>query len=229
MNSIPCAGEKDPGANLNLTLQIVGKSDVQNKLLASFLEEILAIPCERYRDIRLPGEPRHPAAPPLFLLVDCQGRENIDPWAEYDLNAAAGKERCFLALYNVHPDVGIEARAVDSGVHGIFYNQESISQLPKGLRAILKGELWFSRNVLANLLRSSKTIVSTKPGTDNNLTHREKEILTQIVVGATNQEISEAFLISSHTVKSHIYSIYKKIRVNNRFQASLWAVSHFEN
>ena len=62
-----------------------------------------------------------------------------------------------------------------------------------------------------------------KPG---KLTQRETEILTLVASGYTNKAISDDFRISPHTVKTHIRNIYKKINVNNRFQAVLWAVTY---
>jgi LuxR family transcriptional regulator of csgAB operon len=58
------------------------------------------------------------------------------------------------------------------------------------------------------------------------LTPREVEILAMVAVGAKNEEIAEKLHISPHTVKTHIYNIFKKIDVPNRLQAALWAASN---
>jgi DNA-binding CsgD family transcriptional regulator len=58
------------------------------------------------------------------------------------------------------------------------------------------------------------------------LTPREVEILAMVAVGAKNEEIAEKLYISPHTVKTHIYNIFKKIDVPNRLQAALWAASN---
>jgi len=47
-----------------------------------------------------------------------------------------------------------------------------------------------------------------------------------IADGESNEEIADRLFISSHTVKSHLYRIYKKIEVPNRLQAALWAVKN---
>ena len=54
------------------------------------------------------------------------------------------------------------------------------------------------------------------------LTNREREILFKIAEGASNQDISDDLFISLHTVKTHVYHIFRKIGVKNRVEASLW-------
>ena len=55
------------------------------------------------------------------------------------------------------------------------------------------------------------------------LTRREMEILSVLKSGAKNEEIATKLFISPHTVKTHLYTIYRKIQVNNRLQAVIWA------
>ena len=58
------------------------------------------------------------------------------------------------------------------------------------------------------------------------LTQRERQILLMISVGLTNQEVADKSFISLHTVKAHLYNIFKKINVPNRLQAALWATKN---
>jgi DNA-binding CsgD family transcriptional regulator/ArsR family metal-binding transcriptional regulator len=58
------------------------------------------------------------------------------------------------------------------------------------------------------------------------LTNREIQVLRRLSQGATNKEISLDLHISEHTVKSHVIHIFNKLAVNDRTQASVWAVSH---
>jgi DNA-binding CsgD family transcriptional regulator len=55
------------------------------------------------------------------------------------------------------------------------------------------------------------------------LTPREVEILSMVAIGLSNQQVSDKFCISHHTVKRHLYNIFRKINVPNRLQAALWS------
>ena len=54
-----------------------------------------------------------------------------------------------------------------------------------------------------------------------NFTKREIEVLYQLLLAKENKEISKALCISEHTTKAHLASIYKKLEVSNRMQATL--------
>ncbi len=52
-------------------------------------------------------------------------------------------------------------------------------------------------------------------------TERELEVLYWLIMGLTNKEIAKKLVISNHTIKAHVASIYKKIGVSNRVQAAI--------
>ena len=58
------------------------------------------------------------------------------------------------------------------------------------------------------------------------LTQREKEVLDLLIKGFSNHKIAKQLIISVHTVKAHIESIYRKFRVHNKVQAAIYAVYH---
>jgi ligand-binding sensor domain-containing protein/DNA-binding CsgD family transcriptional regulator len=51
-----------------------------------------------------------------------------------------------------------------------------------------------------------------------NLTKREQEIIVLVLAGKTNKDIEKELFISLKTVKTHLYNIYRKLRVQNRLQ-----------
>lgn len=58
------------------------------------------------------------------------------------------------------------------------------------------------------------------------MTSREMDILKLLTKGYSNKEIAGELLISEKTVKNHITSIFRKIKVDDRTQAVLYAVKH---
>jgi DNA-binding CsgD family transcriptional regulator len=50
------------------------------------------------------------------------------------------------------------------------------------------------------------------------ISKREQDILRQILDGKTNREIEEKLFISYHTVKNHVYNLYQKLGVKNRYE-----------
>ncbi len=58
------------------------------------------------------------------------------------------------------------------------------------------------------------------------LTEREAEVLDQIASGSENKQIARTLSISDQTVKNHITSILRKLQVNDRTQAVVYAYKH---
>lgn len=56
------------------------------------------------------------------------------------------------------------------------------------------------------------------------ITNREKEILVHLAKGQTNKEISQDLSLSPSTVRNHISSIFAKLKISNRSQATAIAI-----
>ena len=86
------------------------------------------------------------------------------------------------------------------------------------MEAILRRCQWQNENTKKN-----DVVINT----DNEieaLTSREKEVLGLVAKGATNQDIAEKLFVRDVTVKTHLNSIFKKLKVTNRTQAVLLAM-----
>ena len=59
---------------------------------------------------------------------------------------------------------------------------------------------------------------------DHNLTARESEILECLLGGDSNKSIARRLEITESTVKIHMKSLLRKINVQNRTQAAIWAM-----
>lgn len=56
------------------------------------------------------------------------------------------------------------------------------------------------------------------------LTSKEKEVLQMVAKGESNKQIAEKMFVKEVTVKTHLNSIFKKLKVANRTQAVLIAM-----
>ncbi len=208
------------------TIQIVSARKLQCDLMANYLTVTTGVVCKIASD---PGaisiNPQEPENTTLVLL-DCPER---DPVKYFMALAVAGRRilsKCLVALFNVRPGLGIEERAVSWGIRGFFYETDSVDQMIKGIQTLFKGEMWLSRDIMAKCIQSQRSTGESSKKDVIFLTQRELEILSMVVSGATNEEIAARICISPHTVKTHIYNIFKKISVPNRLQAALWAAKN---
>lgn len=109
---------------------------------------------------------------------------------------------------------------------GVFYRSDSLPLICKGLSLLCKGQPWMTRSLMARLLENYRHRQLNLYRPTCGLTHREVKILGLLVIGASRTQIAEHFFVSEHTVKSHLYNIFKKIGVHTSSQAADWARAH---
>jgi len=94
------------------------------------------------------------------------------------------------------------------------------------LQAFLNGELWYCHKAISRYIKQNAARTLVQQDQNEPLTPREKEVLRFLITGESNTDIADKLHLSIHTVKTHIYNLYKKIDVPNRLQAVLWAAQH---
>lgn len=205
---------------------IAGQLRLQNTLLARYIEEKSGVKCGCKPTSEIFPIPKSKIRQKSLILWDCLNSNMDDLWSCLFAGTTSNIGDCFVALFNVPHGLGIENRAVKYDVRGIFYENDPPEILAKGVQALLNGELWYSRQILTQHFLDSRGAARLSQKIKTSLTPREKEILAMIASGATNDDIVKELCISLHTVKTHIYNIYKKVKVSNRIQAALWATRH---
>ena len=87
------------------------------------------------------------------------------------------------------------------------------------IEAILRRSKWQTEKTNTSLDISIKPEGDIEP-----LTEREKEVLSLVAKGASNQDIAKKLFVRDVTVKTHMNTIFKKLKVTNRTQAVLLAL-----
>lgn len=211
----------------NCQIRIFGPQILQNELLAEYVAKETGYACEHCKDIDLTRVLNIHKNGRSLILWDCMGKAVSTLWTELGIGLGEAQLQGYMALFNVSHliDIQVEKEILKRGIRGIFPQDCPRPVFVKGIKSILAGELWFSRKAMTQLLLEQKGAAAGL-GMAAPLTTREKEILFCIASGASNDEISCDLNISPHTVKSHVYNIYKKINVPNRLQAALWAAKN---
>jgi len=136
-----------------------------------------------------------------------------------DPNAPRNALRCFAA-----------------GADGCLMKDMSGAAMASCLRLVTLGERVFPSSLMPSL--ASDVAVGSSAGwrkpSVNNLADpdntkfsaRELEILTYVAAGQSNKEIAHHTDLTEATVKVYMRNILRRLRVNNRTQAAIWALRH---
>ena len=109
-------------------------------------------------------------------------------------------------------------------------------ELVRVTRQVAEGQYLINDSVLSKPVVASRVLKSFRDLADEvdqeveplfiPLSVREVEVLDYIAKGNSNKEIARAMSISDQTVKNHITSIMRKLAVNDRTQAVVYALRH---
>jgi DNA-binding NarL/FixJ family response regulator len=124
--------------------------------------------------------------------------------------------------------------AIKYGAAAYILKTIDVLELSKVIRRVAAGEYLINDSVLAKPVLASKVLKSFRDLAEEvdqeaeplyiPLSGREIQVLDYIAKGNSNKEIARAMTISDQTVKNHITSIMRKLAVNDRTQAVVYAM-----
>jgi two-component system response regulator NreC len=130
-----------------------------------------------------------------------------------------------LAL-TMHEDENYVFRLLRAGASGYVLKRAAATDLVTAVRATSRGEAFLypsvARNVIADYLR--RVEAGEEKERYDGLTVREREILTLIAQGSSNQEIAKQLYISIKTVQTHRAHILEKLGLHDRTELVRYAI-----
>ena len=115
--------------------------------------------------------------------------------------------------------------ALQAGASGFLLKNAPPEQLVEGIRVVADGEALLApsvtRRVIEEFVRQPRG--GNPPAALADLTAREREVLTLLAHGQTNEEIAAELVISRGTAKTHVARVLAKLGLRDRVQAVIFA------
>lgn len=130
-----------------------------------------------------------------------------------------------VLMLTIHQDREYLFKALDLGAMGYVLKDAESRVLIEAIRTVYAGQTYIHSSMAKELITEFKRI---KSGDDNpnQLSPRELEVLKLLAKGMVNKEIAGTLFISEKTVKNHISSIFRKLDVQDRTQAAVFALKN---
>ena len=199
---------------------IADDHDVVRHGLASLLKETTARVCG---EASTPDEAVRLARrlKPDVVLLDVRFGELDGLDVIKKIRAAASA--CRVVMFSAFDNPTYVARAVSAGAHDYVVKTASraeivaaITRAAEGAEPARSGHLRRMAGVMAKREVAADAKVP--------LTPRETQVLRHVAMGLSNQEIADALEISVETVKEHVQNMLRKVSLNDRTQAAVWAI-----
>ncbi len=113
-----------------------------------------------------------------------------------------------IIVLSASPASDFEELSIDAGADLYLEKSSGAAHLTQALRALVSPE---------SESQDGKSVSTDK------LSRRQRELLQLLDRGLSNRELAEIMEISEHTVKVHLWRLFRRLAVKNRSQAVHWA------
>ncbi|MEY9930930.1 DNA-binding NarL/FixJ family response regulator [Catenulispora sp. GP43] len=163
---------------------------------------------------------------PDVILLDTRMDAGHGQAFLHRLQAAVSAERTRIALLTDTADDAELFRALRAGISGFLLKDMSEPELVHAVRSIASGHAVIGPALTRRLIDRFEIFLPPEDAfsyTVGLLTERERDVLTAIGNGGSNQQIARDLHLTTATVKSHVSNVLSKLGLPSRVHAALLA------
>ncbi|MBG9451543.1 chemotaxis protein CheY [Cytobacillus firmus] len=145
------------------------------------------------------------------------------------------KSKSKTIILSFYDDEQYVTRVLQNGAAGYLIKDIGANRLIEAIRVVAGGGSYLDPKVTKNIIKEYRRLTELNSVRNyvssqgfqrplHILTRRECEVLQLLADGNSNTDISKILFISDKTVKNHVSSILRKIKVHDRTQAVLLAI-----
>ena len=210
-------------SNMKLRIIVIDDHTLFREGLESLLSrhgiEVVASVSDGQEGIRAAREKQHDLILLDMRMPGMSGLEVLKQFQQLKLQAP-------VVMLTTSGDERDLVEALRNGAKGYLLKDMEPDNVVAALREIIRGETVVAPNltqVLAKVVKGEDPLESKQSPLDN-LTPREREILSLLAEGQSNKVIARNLGISDGTVKLHVKAILRKLDIHSRVEAAVIAV-----
>jgi two-component system, NarL family, response regulator LiaR len=159
---------------------------------------------------------------PDVVLMDLEMPGDLDGIAATRQIRKLRPETQVIVVTSHHQDEYIFP-AVRAGAISYLLKDVEPDELAAAIRKAAHGEAVLDSRVASRIIKELQGIRKDEVNPFTELSEREFDVLRLIAAGKSNAEIAEALIIAESTVKTHIGNLLKKLHLDDRTQAAVYA------
>jgi DNA-binding NarL/FixJ family response regulator len=214
---------KNPMVDTKIYISIVDDNDINRKSLSNLLPrsgEVEVVFTAHNGEDFLEKMKKHPQSGKVQLVLMDIDMPRMDGIETIKI-ASDLYPSVFYVMLTILDDDDKIFDAIKAGAVGYLLKEETTDNIVSSIIETVRlggspMSPTIARRTLQLLANPNK---KNKEAPQNDLSTREMEILELLVEGLEYKEIAERLFLSSHTVRTHIYNIYKKLHVSSKSQA----------
>lgn len=158
----------------------------------------------------------------ILMDIDLPGMDG----AEASRQALKINPKLKILCLSMHSDLYHYQKMMDAGAKGFVLKNAGIDELSEAIRQVASGKLYFSQELLLNIIHSKASDAVVNQPENTEISARELEVLELICHGMTNKEIADRLFISAKTVEGHKAKLMIKTETKNTVSLVLYALKN---